>query len=79
MMTFVAYRGLSDYRFIGMGWLLHTAWDVVHHLYGNPIVSFVPGSSAGCAICDPVLALWYFRGAPSIYSWIKNFYYKKFN
>jgi Family of unknown function (DUF6010) len=79
MMTFVAYRGLSDYRFIGMGWLLHTAWDVVHHLYSNPIVPFVSGSSAGCAICDPVLALWYFRGAPSIYSWIKDSYYKKSN
>jgi len=72
LMTFVAYRGLADYRFVGLGWLLHTAWDVVHHLYGNPIVPFVPGSSAGCAICDPVLALWYFRGAPSIYSWFKS-------
>src|SRR4029077_15881625 len=52
LMTFVAYRGLQDYRFIGAGWVLHTMWDVVHHLYGNPIVPFVPMSSAGCAICD---------------------------
>lgn len=72
LMTFVAYRGLGNYRFIGLGWLLHTAWDVVHHLYGNPIVPFVPESSAGCAICDPVLVFWYFRGAPSIYSWFKS-------
>jgi hypothetical protein len=69
VMTAVAYFGLKDYRFIGIGWLLHTAWDTVHHLYGTPIVPFVPLSSFGCMICDPVLALWYFRGAPSIFTW----------
>lgn len=67
LLTFMAFRGLADYRFIGAAWLLHTAWDVVHHLYGNPIVPFVPTSSAGCAICDVGLAAWYFYGAPSIY------------
>jgi hypothetical protein len=70
MMTFVAYRGLKDYRFIGTGWVLHTMWDIVHHLYGNPIVPFFPLSSAGCAICDLGLAAWYFAGAPSPYPWI---------
>ena len=70
--TFLAYRGLNDYRFIGAGWLLHTAWDVLHHLHGNPIVPFVPSSSAGCAICDLALAVWYFRGAPSIYSRLRK-------
>jgi hypothetical protein len=65
--TYLAYRGLADYRFIGAGRVLHTLWDVVHHLYGNPIVPFVPTSSAGCAICDLSLAAWYFAGAPSIY------------
>ena len=69
VMTAVAYFGLKDYRFIGIGWLLHTAWDTVHHLYGTPIVPFAPLSSFGCMICDPVLALWYFRGAPSIFTW----------
>jgi len=69
LITVLAYWGLKDYRFIGAGWALHTAWDVVHHLYGNPIVPFVPASSAGCAICDSVLAVWYFRGAPSIFTW----------
>jgi hypothetical protein len=67
LLTYVAYRGLSSYNFIGVGWLLHTGWDVVHHLYGNPIVPFIPGSSLGCAICDPVIALWCFAGAPSVY------------
>jgi hypothetical protein len=66
LITYLAYQGLKDYRFIAAGWALHTAWDVLHHLYGNPIVPFVATSSAGCAICDTVLALWYFQGAPSI-------------
>jgi hypothetical protein len=54
------------------GWLLHTGWDVLHHLYGNPIVPFVPGSSLGCAICDPVIAIWCFAGAPSIYDLVRG-------
>ena len=34
----------------------------------SAIVPFVPTSSAGCAICDLGLALWYFLGAPAV-SW----------
>ncbi len=68
VVTFLAYRGLGDYRLIGIGWVMHTTWDVVHHFHGNPIVPFVPTSSAGCAICDLILAGWYFLGAPSIFS-----------
>ena len=68
VVTYCAYRGLRSYRFIGVGWLLHTGWDVLHHLYGNPIVPFVPDSSFGCAITDPVIALWCFAGAPSVYN-----------
>lgn len=70
--TFLAYRGLKDYRFIGAGWVLHTARDILHHFYGNPIVPFVPSSSAGCSICDLGLALWYFLGAPSISGWFRR-------
>jgi hypothetical protein len=66
VITFVAFQGLHDYRYIGAGWILHTAWDVVHHRYGTPIVPFAPTSSAGCAICDLVLALWCFAGGRSI-------------
>jgi hypothetical protein len=62
-----AYQGLRSYRFIGIGWLLHTGWDILHHLYGNPIIPFSATSSLGCAICDPVIAAWCFAGAPSIY------------
>jgi hypothetical protein len=60
------------YRFIGIGWLLHTAWDTVHHLYGTPIVPFVLLSSFGCAICDLALALWYFQGALAIFTWFRK-------
>jgi hypothetical protein len=64
--TFCAYKGLRDYRFVGVGWLLHTAWDVVHHRYGTPIIPFAPKSSAGCAVCDLFLALWCFAGGPAV-------------
>lgn len=62
-----AYLGLRTYSFIGMGWLLHTAWDILHHLHGNPLLPFDPTSALGCAICDPVIAAWCFVGAPSLW------------
>lgn len=61
-MVFVAYRGLESWTFIGIAWLMHTAWDVVHHLKGYPIIPFAADSSFGCAICDPVIAVWCFAG-----------------
>jgi len=66
VMTSCACQGLSSYRWIGLGWLLHTAWDVLHHLSGNPIVPFSATSSLGCAMCDPVIAVWCFAGAPTV-------------
>lgn len=42
LITCVAFRGLGSWTFIGVGWLLHTAWDVVHHLKGNPSIPFAP-------------------------------------
>jgi len=60
--TYVAYRGLESWTFIGIAWLMHTAWDVVHHLKGHPIIPFAAHSSLGCAICDPVIAIWCFAG-----------------
>ncbi|MFI6452603.1 DUF6010 family protein [Streptosporangium amethystogenes] len=71
VMTYVAYRGLNSWTWIGIGWLLHTAWDVLHHLKGNPILPFAEHSSFGCAICDPVIALWCFAGGPSIFDWAR--------
>ncbi|SDL65235.1 hypothetical protein SAMN05421823_107162 [Catalinimonas alkaloidigena] len=70
ILTWVAYRGLTSYRFIGLGWLLHTGWDLVHHVYAEPIVPFSPASSAGCAVCDTILAIWFWCGAPLVGEWI---------
>src|SRR5207237_4195033 len=55
LMAICAYNGLRSYRFIGIGWLLHTGWDILHPLYGNPILAFDPRSSLRYAICDPVI------------------------
>ncbi|WP_431035237.1 DUF6010 family protein [Streptomyces sp. P6-2-1] len=60
--TYVAYRALDSWTFVGIGWLLHTAWDIVHHLKGSPLLPFAHTSSLGCALCDPVIALWCFAG-----------------
>ena len=68
VMTPIAFLGLGSYRFIGIGWLLHAGWDIVHHLYGNPLLPFSPTSSLGCAICDPILAVWFLAGAPSVFA-----------
>jgi hypothetical protein len=67
LLLIVAYNGLRSYGFIGIGWLLHTVWDIAHHLYGNPLLPFDPTSSLGCAICDPVIAVWCFAGAPTLW------------
>jgi hypothetical protein len=70
--TWIAYRGLDSYRFIALAWILHTGWDVIHHFYGRPIVYFQPTSSAGCAITDALIALWFFAGAPSVYDVLRS-------
>ena len=68
LFLWLAYRALTDYRFAGIGWILHVGWDILHHLYGRPILPFIPLSSFGCAVCDTFIAIWYFRGAPQIFS-----------
>jgi hypothetical protein len=70
VLVYVAYRGLEAWTFIGIGWLLHTAWDVVHHVRGEPIVPFAEHSSLGCAICDPVIAIWCLTGGRSVFDMI---------
>jgi hypothetical protein len=66
--TPVVYLGLRSYRFIGFAWLLHSGWDLAHHLWGNPIWPFMPTSSFGCLIFDAVIAVWFLAGAPSMSS-----------
>lgn len=62
----VVYRSLGSHRFIGLGWLMHAGWDLVHHLYGNAIWPFMPTSSLGCMIFDALIAVWFLAGAPSV-------------
>jgi len=61
----VAYAGLRSYRAIGLAWLMHAGWDLLHHLYGNAIWPFMPTSSFGCMLLDSVIALWFLAGAPT--------------
>ena len=72
VITFLAYKGLTRYYCIGIAWVLHTCWDVIHHLYADPIIPFVPTSSAECAVCDLVLATWFFFNAPSVFDLFKK-------
>ena len=62
----IVYLGLDSYRFIGIAWLMHSGWDLAHHLYGRPIWPFLPTSSFGFLIFDALIALWFLRGAPPL-------------
>jgi hypothetical protein len=64
--TPVVYAGLRSYRFIGIAWLMHAAWDLAHHFLGNPIWPFMPTFSWGCMIFDAVIAIWFLAGAPAL-------------
>ena len=46
IVTFYAYKSLQSHSFIGLGWMLHTIWDVIHHFYRNQIIPFIQKSSA---------------------------------
>jgi hypothetical protein len=65
VMTLCAFFGMKSFRLLGIGWLLHAGWDTLHHLYGHPLLPFAPTSSAGCAICDSIVAVWFLAGAPT--------------
>lgn len=64
--SIVAYQGLRSHLIIGVAWLMHSAWDLVHHFFGNAIWPFAEMSSFGCCIFDAVIAVWFFVGAPSV-------------
>jgi hypothetical protein len=64
--TPVVYAGLRSYRFIGSAWLMHAAWDLAHHIWGNVIWPFMPSSSWGCMIFDGLIAIWFLAGAPAL-------------
>ncbi len=58
--------GLSNYRWLGAAWLTHAGLDIAHHLVSDPMFRYFPASSLGCAVTDPILALWFFADAPDI-------------
>ena len=62
----LGYLGLRSHPFIGVAWLLHSCWDLAHHLWGNPIWPFMPTSSFGCMIFDALIATWFLAGAPAL-------------
>lgn len=72
VMFIVAMQGFKHYYFIGIGWLLHTVWDILHHLNHHPLLPFDPISSAGCAVCDPIMAIWFLFGAPNVFKLFKK-------
>ena len=66
LVTPVVYRALQSYRYIGIAWLMHAAWDIAHHLWGNPIWPFLATSSFGCFVLDSLIAVWFLAGAPAL-------------
>ncbi len=63
--TFCAYGGLRSWKWIAVPGSAHMLGHR-HALRGANILPFVPHSSTGCAICDPVIAIWFFAGGPSV-------------
>jgi len=56
----VRIKGLQSYGF-NWRWLDITyRLDILHHLYGNPIVPFRANLFLGCAFGDPIIAAWCF-------------------
>jgi len=66
--TPIVYFGFRSYKFIGLAWLMHAAWDLPHHFWGNPIWPFMPTSSLGCAIFDTLISIWFLANAPPLFS-----------
>src|SRR5881394_1391520 len=61
----IAYIRLRSYAAIAVVWFMHSGWDLLHHVWGNPIWPFMPTSSFGCLIFDAVIAPWFVAGAPA--------------
>ncbi|MEO1189921.1 MAG: DUF6010 family protein [Pseudomonadota bacterium] len=62
----LAWWGLRWYPAIGLSWMVHTVLDYLHHQAGAPVIATQPHSSLGCFIYDPILAVWFFFGAPGL-------------
>lgn len=66
------YFGLRSYKFIGIGWILHGVWDTFRYSQDAGLVGMGPHSSLGCAVFDPMIALWFFLGAPSVWKFAQQ-------
>jgi hypothetical protein len=64
-----AYKGLRWYPVLGIGWLLHASWDVLHHTTGHPLLDILSTSSLECAVVDPIFTAWFFASAPDVRAW----------
>ena len=67
-----AYRGFRSWNWVGIAWLLHTGLDLAHALKGVDLLPWAPHSSIGCAICDPVIALWCFSGGRPLHQLLRG-------
>lgn len=63
-----AFVGLTRYWGIGVAWLLHALIDVLHHGLAAPMLPGFPLFHFGCAVIDPLLAVWFFAGAPRLWA-----------
>jgi hypothetical protein len=71
ILIFLSYKGLTEYKYIGIAWFLHACWDLPHHFYANPIDPMISFSSAVCAVFDPLIAIWFFIKAPAVFKSLK--------
>ena len=67
-----AFSGCVRIGPISVAWFLHVGWDIVHHLYGNPIWPWMPLSSLACATLDTLIGIWFLAGAPSVYALLRD-------
>lgn len=61
-----ALSGFWRYWMLGLGWLLHTAWDINLHVHGHGLAGGDPMGAFGCAVFDPIIGIWLVFGAPSV-------------
>jgi Family of unknown function (DUF6010) len=68
----LAFAGFRWYPAIGVGWIVHTIWDVLNFRVGHGLETNVLRINLHCAIFDPIIALWFAFGAPSVWELLKR-------
>jgi hypothetical protein len=67
-----AFAAFRWYPALAIGWLVHTAWDILNFRAGHPLETGVLRINLHCAIFDPLIALWFACSAPSIWDLLKR-------